>query len=264
MALGSLALGALYYNALSDIPVYEVAALGVGSAALLTTVRHSLVEMPYSLAILTDLGLWSPYIVSLPTSTYPLSVILILAFSFALTPSIKALRQLEHRLLEGEELKDPQSDIATRIYKAAQKTGGISSLANLFQEINEPSLGKPVTFKDCGRALRDLVDIGEAVKLSAEGNVYLFPGITALNDPLTRHIIELAAGTGSVTVEELILKLNLTPEIAQNALNRLEQFGIAVSQVEDGTRFYTVKGLAKHYTYTERSPKFTREDKSIA
>ncbi len=254
----------MYYNALPNIPVYGTAALAVGSAAALTTGRHALVEMPYSLAILTDLGLWTPYLAGLPAASYPLSVILILAISFALTPSVKALRQLEHRLVEGEDIRDPQSDIAGRIYKAAAKTGGISSLANLFQEINQPIQGKPVTFKNCGRALRDLVDMGEAVKLSAEGNVYLFPGITALNDPLTRHIIELAAGTGSVTVEELILKLNLTPEIAQNALNRLEQFGIAVSQVEDGTRSYTVKGLAKHYAYTERNRKITREDEPVA
>jgi len=263
-ALGSVALGALYSSAFASLPLYQTVAFAIGSATAITILRHRLVEMPFSLAILTNLGLWALFLSGLPPTSYSLGVVLVLVLSFALTPSFKALGQLQKGLLEGEEAKDPSSDVAERIYKTARNNGGISSMANIFQEINRPELGKFVSLKDCGRTLKDLVELGEAYKLSAEGNIYVFPGITALNDPLTRSIIELAAGPGTVTLEDLILKLKLAPEVAQNALNRLEQFGIAVSQVQDGVRLYSVKGLAKHYAYTESTGKSTSEERILA
>jgi len=263
-ALGSVALGTLLFIILPNLSPYQVGALGVGSATILTAVRHFLVEMPFSLAILTNLGLWALILTGLSPTSYSLGAIIVLVLSFALTPSFKALGRLQKTLLEGEEAKDPSSDIAERIYRTVRDNGGISSMANIFQEINRPQFGKYVSLKECGKTLKELVDLGEAYKLSAEGNIFVFPGITALNDPLTRSIVELAAGTGTVTIEDLILKLKLTPEVAQNALNRLEQFGIAVSRVEDGVRVYGVKGLAKHYAYTEKTGKITSDEHVLA
>ena len=263
-AFGSVALGMLYSSTLSNLPLYQIVAFAIGSAIVLTAFRHWVVEMPFSLAILTNLGLWALFLSGLPPTSYMLAVVFVLVVSFALTPSFKTLGRLQRALLEGEEAKDPSSDVAERVYKAARNSGGISSMANIFQEINRPELGKFVSLKDCGRTLKELVELGEAYKLSAEGNIYVFPGITALNDPLTRSIIELAAGTGTVTLEDLILRLKLTPEVAQNALNRLEQFGIAVSHVQDGARLYKVKGLAKHYAYTENTTKITSEERILA
>jgi len=264
IALGSTALGPLYLSLFLGIEPYLAGAIAVGSAATLTALRHWLVQMPFSLALLTNFGLWMLYLAGLQPTAQALGSLLLLVISFALTPSFKALGRFEEAVLEGEERKDARSDVVERIYKVANQNGGISSLAHLFQEVNAPEMGRPVSLKECGRALKDLQELGEAYKLPAEGNVFVFPGITSLTDPLTKSVVELAASTGTVTVHDLILKLNLTPELAQNALNRLEQFGIAVARLEDGVRLYALKGLAKHYPYTQNSQKDTTGEQIFA
>src|SRR3989442_4791799 len=119
-------------------PLYKTVAFAMGSATAITILRHRLVEMPFSLAILTNLGLWALFLSGLPPTSYSLGVVLVLVLSFALTPSFKSLGQLQKGLLEGEEAKDPSSDVAERIYKTARNNDGISSMANSFQEINKP------------------------------------------------------------------------------------------------------------------------------
>ncbi len=264
IALSSTTLAPVYFSLLPGAEPYTKVALAIASAAGLTSLRQWVVEMPFSLALLTSLGLGLLYLGVLPPNTYGLGALLLLVFSFVFTPSFKSLSKFQEAVLGGEESKDPGSEVVERIYKVAQSNGGISSLAHIFQEINQPELGKPISLKECGRALKALQELGEAYKLIAEGNVFIFPGITALNDPLTKSIVELASATGVVGVHDLILKLNLTPEVAQNALNRLEQFGIAVSKVADGVRLYSVKGLAKHYPYTQIVEKVNGEEQLLA
>ena len=111
-AFGSVALGMLYSSTLSNLPLYQIVAFAIGSAIVLTAFRHWVVEMPFSLAILTNLGLWAVFLSGLPPTSYMLAVVLVLVVSFALTPSFKALGRLQRALLEGEEAKDQSSDVA--------------------------------------------------------------------------------------------------------------------------------------------------------
>ena len=104
-AFGSVALGMLYSSTLSNLPLYQIVAFAIGSAIVLTAFRHWVVEMPFSLAILTNLGLWAVFLSGLPPTSYMLAVVLVLVVSFALTPSFKALGRLQRALLEGEEAK---------------------------------------------------------------------------------------------------------------------------------------------------------------